>query len=229
MLIINNIFKISHNNNGVIYLKALNDIFKEFENHMLEDEKPSMYFNEIVEEDWFINTYPFNLIADLVKTEQSPKHHSEGNVWNHTMMVLDNAAERKSQSVNPRNFMWAALLHDIGKAPTTKLRNGRITSYDHDKVGEEMTADFLKCFTLDEKFIYEVSKLVRWHMQILFVNKGLPFANIKSMIEETSIGEVALLGTCDRLGRGDMDAEKIKEEMKNIEIFIEKCENFNSR
>lgn len=210
-------------------MKALDSIFKEIEKHILEDEKPSIYFNEIVKEDWFISTYPFNFIGDLLKTEQSPKHHSEGSVWNHTMMVLDNAAQRRGQSKNPRNFMWAALLHDIGKAPTTKLRNGRITSYDHDKVGEEMTIKFLKCFTDEEKFIYEVSKLVRWHMQILFVNKDLPFANIKSMMEQTSIWEIALLGTCDRLGRGDMDAEKIKEEMKNIEVFIEKCEGYNAK
>ena len=209
-------------------MKELNIIFKEFEKHMLEDEKPSKYFNKIIAENWFISSYPFNLIADLVKTQQSPIHHPEGNVWKHTMMVLDNAAERRMQSEDPRSFMWAALLHDLGKAQSTKLKNGRITSYDHDKTGEEMTIKFLKCFEVDEKFIYDVSKLVRWHMQILFVNKDLPFANIKSMAKETSIREVALLGTCDRLGRGEMDLLKAKDEMLNIEIFIKKCESYIS-
>ncbi len=38
--------------------------------------------------------------------------------------------------------MWGALLHDLGKAPTTKIRKGKITSYDHDKVGAELVRNF---------------------------------------------------------------------------------------
>jgi tRNA nucleotidyltransferase (CCA-adding enzyme) len=204
-------------------LKSLNEIFEEFEKHIMEDKKPSNYFNKTAHENWFINTFPLSLLADLLVTAQSSQHHPEGSVWNHTMMVLDNAAERRAESKNPRAFMWAALLHDLGKAPTTKERKGKITSYDHDKVGEILTIDFLKCFTSDAEFIQVVSKLVRWHMQILFVNKGLPFADIKNMKEETSINEIALLGLCDRLGRGGLTEEKAEEEMKNIQIFVKKC------
>lgn len=198
-------------------------IFIEFEKHLIEDDKPSVYFNRLLKEsDIFYKEYPFTMIGDLVKTEQNLVHHPEGNVWNHTMMVVDNAADRKNQTDNPRELMWAALLHDIGKAPTTKLKKGRLVSYDHDKVGQKLAIDFLKEFTDDEEFIKNVSILVRWHMQILFVVKNLPFAEINKMTDEISPEEIALLGICDRLGRGKMNEEKEKEEEENIKIFLEK-------
>lgn len=209
-------------------MKDIKYILQEFEDHIMEDEKPSQYFNVIVKEPWFFKTLPFSLLGALVITEQSPLHHPEGSVWDHTMMVLDNAAQRRGLSENPRAFMWAALLHDLGKASTTKLRNGKVTSYDHDKVGEKLALDFLRDFTKNEDFLYEVSKLVRWHMQILFVNKNLPYANIKDMINETSVSEIALLGECDRLGRGGMTQGKIMEEEKNIELFAKKCEIYRN-
>jgi tRNA nucleotidyltransferase (CCA-adding enzyme) len=208
-------------------LEDLYEIFEEFEKHIMEDKKPSNYFNKIAHENWFTNTFPISLLAELLVTAQSPQHHPEGSVWNHTMMVLDNAAERREESKNPRAFMWAALLHDLGKAPTTKKRKGKLTSYDHDKVGEILAIDFLKCFTSDTEFVNIVSKLVRWHMQILFVNKGLPYADIMSMKGETSIKEIALLGLCDRLGRGGMTEKKTEEELQNIQVFVKKCNSYN--
>jgi tRNA nucleotidyltransferase (CCA-adding enzyme) len=222
----NNIYCFSQNNIGVIYLKDNINLYEIFEEHMMQDEKPSIYFEELAKEEWFLKTYPYSLLGALINTEQSPVHHPEGSVWKHTMMVLDNAAERRALSKNPKAFLWAALLHDLGKAPTTKIRKGKITSYDHDKVGENLALDFLKEYTSDADFLNEVSKLVRWHMQILFVNKNLPFADIKDMSKETSITEIALLGECDRLGRGGLNKEKILEEEKNIEMFKKKCEEY---
>ncbi len=73
------------------------------------------------------------------------------------MMVLDNGAKEREKSENKRVFMWVCLLHDIGKGTTTKIRKGRITSYNHDKEGEGLSVKFLKCFTEDEEFIKEVS------------------------------------------------------------------------
>lgn len=100
------------------------------------------------------------------------------------MQVIDAAAHNRIKSREPVVFMWAALLHDLGKAPTTRLRKGRITAYDHDRVGAEMA-------------------------------------------EEVSIHEIALLGLCDRLGRQPTSEEKILEEHKNIERFVQKCEQFS--
>lgn len=197
--------------------------FREFEEHLLNDEKPSIYFRQLAYDNFFSNTYPFTLLSDLKYIEQSPNHHPEGNVWEHTLLVIDLAAERKHISENPRVFMWSALLHDLGKAHTTKVRNGRITAYDHDKHGATLAVKFLKEFSDDDAFVKKVSQMVRWHMQVLFVNRNLPFANIDRMVTEVSLGEISLLSLCDRLGRGNMN-EKAQEEIENIEHFMQKCQ-----
>lgn len=203
-------------------------IFEEFEKHLMEDERPSIYFKKVINNKGIFDEYPFKLLSRLVDTPQSPQHHPEGNVWEHTLLVVDNAAKVKELSENPRAFMWGALLHDLGKAPTTKIRKGKITSYDHDKVGAELCRDFLKVFTEDAEFIKQATALVRWHMQTLFVIKNLPFGDVKSMASEISIKEIALLSQSDRLGRGEMNESKIKEEKENIKTFIRKCEAYLS-
>jgi len=200
----------------------MNNYFLEFEKHLMEDEEPSKYFNNLIKSGEYPKEYPFDMISNLIKTEQNLEYHPEGNVWNHTMMVVDEAAKRRHSSEKPRVFMWAALLHDIGKGPTTKVRKGKITSYDHDEVGERMAREFLEFFNQEEEFIIQVAALVRWHMQLLFVVKDLPWENVERMDEETSIEEVALLGRCDRLGRGNMNRATIEKEEKNVKIFLEK-------
>ena len=202
--------------------------FLDFDAHLMSDNQPSNYFTELSKTGIFKDEYPFTLLGDLMKVPQSPQHHPEGNVWNHTMLVLDNAGERKQLSQNPKVLMWSALLHDLGKAPTTELTKGRITAYDHDKWGERLAIKFLKELTNDEEFINQVSKMVRWHMQILFVAKGMPFADIEGMASEVSIDEVALLGLCDRLGRGDMTLDKKQKEESSIKTFLEKCTDYSN-
>jgi len=204
-------------------------LYEEIYGHLMEDEKPSEYLNNLVNEDCFNSNYPFKLIAELKNVPQNLKYHPEGNVWNHTMMVVDNAAKRRMLSENPEVLMLAALLHDIGKPPTTKNRKGKITSYDHDKVGARMAKEFLQELHEDNDTINKVMTLVRWHMQALFVVKDLPFADIETMLSEVSIDEIALLTLCDRLGRGDMTRVKIREEEENVELFIDKCKNYSKK
>lgn len=191
----------------------------EINNHILLDEQPSIFLNSIVNTNIF-KKYPFYMLYKLKETEQSPIYHPEGNAWNHTMLVVDEAAKLRNKSRDERVFMWAALLHDIGKAETTKNKKGKITAYNHETVGADLCVKFLQEFTTDDTFIQKVKGLVRWHMQILHVVKDMPFADIKSMKEETDIREVALLGFCDRMGRTNVDTIK---EKNNIIMFLEKC------
>lgn len=196
-------------------------LFDEIDKHLMEDEKPSIYINSLVKKG-DLDGYPFNMLSDLRNVDQNIKYHPEGSVWNHTMLVLDEAAIRRGKSENPRAFMWTALLHDIGKGPTTRVRKGRIVSYEHERVGAKMAAEFLKVFGLDENFIKSVTALVRWHMEPLFAAKELPFSNIKGMLQDVSLDEISLLSLCDRFGRGDMSKEKMEDEEKGIKMFVEK-------
>lgn len=181
-----------------------------------------MYFNELVNKEAFPEQYPFTLLTDLIGLEQSPVHHPEGDVWNHTMLVVDNAAQMQRLSKEPRALMWAALLHDIGKKETTKLRKGRITAYDHDKAGQRLAMSFLRECAQSGEFAEQVGALVRWHMQALFATKNLPFFNPKAMNAQTDVNEVALLCLSDRLGRGPVTAEQLEREQQQIASFVEK-------
>jgi putative nucleotidyltransferase with HDIG domain len=117
--------------------------------------------------------------------------------------------------------MWAALLHDIGKPETTRIRKGKITAYDHDKAGAELSKEFLRQFSDDADFIQKVSSLIRYHMQMLFVLNNLPYSDIRGMKRHTDIQEVALLCYCDRMGRTNSDEKK---EEANMRLFLEKCQ-----
>lgn len=117
--------------------------------------------------------------------------------------------------------MWGLLLHDIGKTPTTKMRKGRLTSYNHDKVGAVMAREFMEYFNEDEDFISLVVSLVRWHMQSLYVNKNLPLKEIEKMVSELNINDIVLFSLSDRLGRGGIDKDKRKEVLNDIKKFKE--------
>jgi putative nucleotidyltransferase with HDIG domain len=194
-------------------------LFRTIDKHLIEDAKPSDFLNTLVELDEFYQ-HPFTMLSNLKNTEQSAQYHPEGNVWNHTLMVVDQAANVKNNSTHSRTFMWSALLHDIGKPDTTRIRKGKITSYDHDRVGAKMAEEFLSVFDQKREFIDKVVALVRWHMQILFVVKELPFAQIDSMKQQADIHDIALLGFCDRMGRLGVDETQEKE---NINVFLQKC------
>lgn len=197
-------------------------LFNDIEKHLLDDERPSVYLNNLLTKGE-LNEYPFMMLSDLTDVDQNTKYHPEGSVWNHTMLVVDEAAKRRNMSDKPRVFMWAALLHDIGKAPTTRVRKGRIVAYEHERVGKKMAVEFLKELDQDDSFIDNVTSLIRWHMEPLFSAKELPFTNIKGMLQDVSIDEIALLSICDRFGRGDMSKQKMEDEEKGIRDFVDKC------
>ena len=193
--------------------------FQQIEYHLLHDECPSEYLERISKEPWF-SDYPFSMLLKLKETPQSKRYHPEGSVWNHTLMVVDEAAKRKQESKSDRTFMWAALLHDIGKPGVTKTRKGRITSYNHDFEGEQLAIDFLSCYTNDVSLIGAVAKLVRYHMHVMYITEGLPFGDADRLKQETDISEVALLGLCDRIGRGGSDPEYEKKVVRKFQEMM---------
>lgn len=194
-----------------MFEKSAQVIFEEITEHLLKDEKPSEYIEELSERKEF-QEYPFGLLLILKTSEQSPKYHAEGNAWNHTMLVIDEAARGRSKSKNPLVFMWSSLLHDIGKPETTRVRKDRITSYDHDIVGERLSREFLECFTQDESFVQAVTAMVRYHMHMLYILRKLPYADLTGLLRKVDVDELALLCLCDRLGRKGADTAAERKE-----------------
>lgn len=198
------------------------ELFLELTKHLITAEKPSVYITLLSKDDQY-SGYPFEMLWKLKDTEQSKIHHPEGSVWNHTMLVLDEAAKVRSKSKDEKAFMWAALLHDIGKPGTTRVRNGRTTSYDHDKAGEKLCIEFLSFFTEDQAFIKLVSALVRYHMHILYVLKDLPYGDVSGLLRNVDIHEMALLSLCDRMGRTGAD---ITTEETDYRAYLSKLERY---
>lgn len=194
------------------------EIFEKINEILLKDLKPSKNLKNLII-DGYLDKEPFNKIKKLNYIEQNPKYHPEGSVLNHVFLVVDLASEYKKYSNDEKVFMWAALLHDIGKLTTTKVRKNKITSYNHDIEGKDIAMKFLNELTDDKHFKQKVSELVRWHMQPLFYDKNLQFFQPQNMINDVEYKEVALLSLCDRLGRGNLDEDRIKYEKERIEKF----------
>jgi tRNA nucleotidyltransferase (CCA-adding enzyme) len=70
---------------------------------------------------------------------QEPEWHPEGDVWVHTLQVVDQARTRIDDLSRPQQLtiMLGALCHDLGKPTTTKFSEGRIRSLDHEEQGVE--------------------------------------------------------------------------------------------
>ncbi len=196
-----------------------NLIFETINKILLNSSTPSEDIIELSKFDYF-NTPPFNMLLQLKLTEQSPIYHKEGNVFNHTMLSLEEAYKVKLESKNVEVFMWAVLLHDIGKIKTTKKRNGKITSYNHDKVGYTLTKKFFSYSNFNKSFIEDVALLVRWHMQVFFVVNGLPFAEIEKMVKDVDIKELSLVALCDRIGRKDINKDTVREDIKKFKKLL---------
>ena len=138
-------------------------VFEELKKALLKAEKPSLFFEKLLKmkvlDVWFPE------VCELIGVEQNPKYHSEGNVYIHTMMVLDEAAKRREKVENKLGFMLAALTHDFGKTVTTEFRDGAIRSYCHEKAGIPIIEKFLLRLTRDKKLLRYVTNLAEHHMR----------------------------------------------------------------
>ena len=150
----------------------------ELKKALVKAEKPSVFF-EILRETNRLDEW-FPEVKALTGIEQNPKHHSEGDVWTHTMMVLDQAAKFREKTEEPFGFMLAALTHDFGKAVCTEVVDGEIHSYEHETKGLPIVENFLRRITNETNLIKYVLNLVEYHM------KPNTMAAAKSSVKSTN-------------------------------------------
>jgi tRNA nucleotidyltransferase (CCA-adding enzyme) len=81
----------------------------------------------------------------LAGCEQEPEWHPEGDVWVHTLLVVDQARARLDglSRAHQIALMLGAVCHDFGKPATTAYADGRIRSLDHEPQGVAPAAAFL--------------------------------------------------------------------------------------
>jgi tRNA nucleotidyltransferase (CCA-adding enzyme) len=112
-------------------------VWGEIEKLLLLAERPSHGFH--VARDLGVTTKLLPEMHALIDCPQEPEWHPEGDVWVHTLMVIDEARQRNGDlGRGPlAAVMLAAVCHDFGKPSTTRLVDGRIRSLGHEEAGVE--------------------------------------------------------------------------------------------
>lgn len=112
----------------------------------------------------WLRHYP-ELVA-LVHCPQDPQWHPEGDVWIHTLHVLDAFARQRTG--DPREDLvigLACLCHDLGKPATTHFVDGRWRSPNHEAEGEAPTRSLLAGMTEQRDLVEAIVPLVREHLK----------------------------------------------------------------
>ncbi|MBT5855410.1 HD domain-containing protein [bacterium] len=183
-------------------------IFDEFSKLLLKAKRPSLGF-DLMESLGLAPLYPE--LSALKDCPQDPEWHPEGDVWAHTMMVVDYMASLEAASKNKLVFMLAALCHDLGKPATTKKIKEKWTSYGHEQAGVPPTLRFLKKITNDRSILDGVTPLVEHHLKPLLLWKsdqvdGVGDAAIRRLSTKICIEDLLVLVEADHFGRTTPEA-----------------------
>lgn len=138
-------------------------IMGELEKALLKAARPSIFFEELRRMEQLTVWFPE--LEQLIGVEQNPDYHLEGDVWTHTMMVLDAAAAYRADVKDPVSFMMAAVTHDLGKAICTEVVDGRIRSIGHETIGLPLAEAFVKRITAENDLLKNVLNLTQLHMK----------------------------------------------------------------
>ena len=154
----------------------------------------------------------FPELAALIDTPQDREWHPEGDVWCHTLLVVDRAAALRRGDDDDLALMLAALCHDLGKPLCTQPRDGRVISPGHDRLGERPTRALLERLRAPHRLIDRVCALVRDHLApALFVKNGAGPRGYRRLARRLEAAGVCVellerLARADHLGRTTPDA-----------------------
>lgn len=101
-------------------------------------------------------------IARMKGVEQPEQFHPEGDVWVHTLMLLEQLEPGCSATL-----AWGALLHDVGKPPTFRRAPDRIRFDGHVEVGVKMAAETCRRMRFSNDETAQILALVENHMRFM--------------------------------------------------------------
>lgn len=141
-------------------------------------------------------------IEALKGAQQGKIAHPEGDVFDHTALVLDNLPENP-----PPALALAALLHDIAKPQTLERdEEGSIHFYGHQKLGAEVAEQICRRLRLSNELIDQTAQLVENHMRFMHVREMKP-STLKRFVGRPDFQLHLDLHRADSLGsHGDLDA-----------------------
>ncbi len=125
-------------------------------------------------------------IARMKGVEQPPQFHPEGDVWTHTLMMLDGLPAGSTPTL-----AWGVLLHDVGKPPTftpPSGPNGRIRFDQHVEVGTRMAEEICRRLRFSNDDTAQIASLVANHLRFKDVPQMKP-STLKRFVRLDRFGE----------------------------------------
>ena len=182
-------------------------IWGELEKLLLRAARPSRGFGLAL--DLGVVDQVLSEMRPLVGCPQEPEWHPEGDVWTHTLMVIDQARARNGDLDRPRlvAVMLGAVCHDLGKPATTAFVDGRIRSLDHEQAGVAPTLallDRLNLHSLDGFDVRgQVVGLVAHHLKpgMLYKAAGVGDGAFRRLAQKVDLELLARVAAADCLGR----------------------------
>jgi len=146
---------------------------------------------------------------------QPVEFHPEGDVWVHTMMMLE------SMSSPTPTLALGVLLHDVGKPPTFSIRE-RIRFDNHAEVGAKMAAQILNRLRLSSRDTEQVVELVRHHLRFMDFPRmrrstQLRFLRLAGFAEHLELHRLDCLASHSDLSTYEM-AKRLREETPIEEV-----------
>jgi tRNA nucleotidyltransferase/poly(A) polymerase len=118
-------------------------------------------------------------IARMKGVEQPPEYHPEGDVWKHTLMMIEGLP-----AGSPRTLAWGVLLHDVGKPSTFTPPSGpgdRIRFNEHAEIGTQMAEEICRRLRFSNDDTAQIAALVANHMRFKDVLQMKP-ATLKRFV-----------------------------------------------
>jgi poly(A) polymerase len=147
-------------------------------------------------------------LAKIKDCPQNPEYHPEGDVYNHTVLTMENLVGESLE------LQLAGMFHDIGKPYTLEVEDGKPTNKGHAKVGARLTEDIMRKLKFTNSQIDLVVNLVNDHMKHHSVRK-FKKSTLKKFLGLSYIEELIKLGKADSLAsNGNLeDFHYIEEKM----------------
>jgi tRNA nucleotidyltransferase (CCA-adding enzyme) len=192
-------------------------IWGELEKLLLQAARPSKGFDLALSLGVIDQLFPE--LKALVGCPQEPEWHPEGDVWVHTLMVIDQARTRIEGFDHARQvtLMLGAVCHDLGKPPTTAFVDGRIRSIDHEQAGVAPATALLDRLNIRTMDGFDVRKQVlgitAHHLKPgMFGMSKTPVSDgaFRRLAQKVDLEMLALVAKSDCLGRtGNFDCSSM--------------------
>ncbi len=155
-------------------------------------------------------------VAAMKGVAQPPQFHPEGDVWIHTLLLLE-GLDRPTATL-----AWGALLHDVGKPPTFRppeKKGERIRFDNHTVVGARMVEQIAERLRFSRRDTERIAALAEHHLRFKDVRQMRP-ATLKRFLRMEGFEELLELHRLDCLAsHGDLSAyEFVREKMEELSV-----------